>query len=275
MNTSTIQSGINEHVKDDLTNYAYMLGGLDVTRPVLECYDPFKTGFGRIFMIRQPLFVMHAIPTKMRKFKHILEYANTGISGIGNMTVQTATMEGGYSNRQMVLPTMLEDGTNEIQIKTYEFSGSPVREVLHYWITGVMDPNSGLTTYHGALDDEAFTYDANLANHTAEFIYCLTDQSGRKVEYACLFANCFPKEIPMDHLNTDSGDHNTVPLTISFSTTKYESKQINDTAVKLLKKYQILTDSLNFNGKFSDADINNLGGGTYYDISDGKLKTTK
>ena len=270
----TIQSGIHEHTYEALTDYAFMLGGLDVTHPVLEAYDPFKGGFPRIFMVRQPLFVRDAIPTKMAKFKHLLEYGNTGISGLQNVTLNTGTLEGGYANRQMAIPTIAEDGTNELQIKTYEFSGSPVREVLHFWVTGMADLQSGLTTYHGLLDSDN-AYKANQANQTAEFIYCLTDQTGRRIEYACLFANCFPKSIPMDHLNADSSDHNTVPITVSFSTTKYESEQINLTAAKLLKKYQILTDSLYFNGKITDQDIANLGAGSHYDIGTGKIVPTK
>ena len=79
----------------------------------------------------------------------------------------------------------------------------------------------------------------------------------------------------MDHLNADSSDHNTVPITVTFSTTKYESEQINLTAAKLLKKYQILTDSLYFNGKITDQDIANLGAGSHYDIGTGKIAPTK
>lgn len=269
----TIQSGIHEHKYEELTDYALMLGGLDVTNPVLQAYDPFKGGFPRIFMVRSPMFVNRAIPTKMKKFKHLLEYGNTGVSGIGDVTLNTANMEGGYANRSMAIPTIAEDGTNELQIKTYEFSGSPVREVLHFWITGMADLQSGLTTYHGVLDEEGeLKLEANQANQTAEFIYCLTDQTGRRIEYACLFANCFPKSIPMDHLNADGSDHSTVPITISFAATKYESKQINETAAKLLNKYQILTDSLYFNGKITDEVLNNYGRGSHYDITTGMLQ---
>lgn len=271
----TIQSGIHQHEYEDLTDYALMLGGLDVTNPVLEAYDPFKGGFPRIFMVRPPLFVEKALGenegTKFLKFKHLLEYGNVGVSGLSNISLGTTTMEGGYANRSMAIPTIAEGDTNELQIKVYEFSGSPIREVLHFWITGISDLQSGLTTYHGV------DVKANQANQTAEFIYCLTDQTGKNIEYACLFANCFPKEIPMDHLNADSSDHSTVPLTISFSTTKYESKQINETAVKLLKKYQILTDSLYFNGKISDEVLNLYrgGAGTEYDLNTGKLVPSK
>lgn len=265
----TIQSGINQHTKDDLTKYAFMLGGLDVTNPVLESYDPFKRGFARLFMVRKPLFVDEAIPTQMKKFKHMLEYVNTEINGISNISVGTTQLTGGYASREMTLPSTIDDGTNEFSVGTYELSGSPIREVLHYWVTGVIDTNSGLATYHGELDAQN-AYEVNSAYHTAEFIYVVTDQTGRKPEYACLLANCFPKEIPMDHLNYSSSSHDTVPLTVSFMCTKYESKQINQVAAKLLKKYQILTDSIYFNGKISTSDIDKMTG-SKYDIDTGML----
>lgn len=262
----TIQSGIHEHEYDDLSKYALMLGGLDVTNPVLKAYDPFKGGFARIFMVRKPAFVDKILPQKMTKFKHLLEYGNVGVTGISDIQLNTASMEGGYANRKMDIPTTAEDGTSELQIKLYEFSGSPVREILHFWITGIADLQSGLTTYHGALD---LGVDANQANQTAEFIYCLTDQTGRRPEYVCLFANCFPKSIPMDHLNADGADHSTAPITISFAATKYESKNINEIGVKLLNKYQILTDSLYFNGKITETDLPT--GSTHYDLNTGQI----
>ena len=43
----------------------------------------------------------------------------------------------------------LKDETNEITVKILEFAGSPMREYIEMWLTGVSDPNSGFTHYHG------------------------------------------------------------------------------------------------------------------------------
>jgi hypothetical protein len=260
----TIQSNIHQHTFDDIDKYALFLGGLNVTHDVLQSYDPLKTGWGRIFMVRVPNFVNQLIPDKMRKFKHILEFANTSINGLQDMTVQFANVTGGYASRQFDIPVHVEDGTNRLTIGTYEFSGSPLREVIHYWVNGVSDIQTTFSTYYG-LD-----IPVNQANHTAEFIYCTTDQTGRNIEYACQFCNCFPTNINVDSYNTNAGDHNTVQLNVEFSCVKYESPQINAKAKQLLNNYQILRNSLAFNGGNDTNRINKLGH-TYYDSATAKI----
>ena len=263
----TCQSNIHTHDFEDMTKYAFMLGGLDVTHDVLQAYDPFKTGFARIFMVRKPLFVDQLLPDKMKKFKHILEYANTSIQGINDIQMGTANIQGGYANREVTLPTILTDGTNDFTIRVYEFSGSPVREIIHFWLTGIADLQSGLSTYHG-YDDAP----VNQANHSAEFIYVVTDQTGKNVEYSCLFANCVPNAIEMSHLNYESGQHDTVPMDLQFTCTKYESPQINEKAKQLLTKYRVLMDSLDFHSKITNEDLSNMGDGHDYDLETGELK---
>ena len=87
----TIQSNIKNHENDDLLNYALFVGGLNVTHDVLANYDPLRTGYGRLFMVQSPLWLQEAIPTKLKKFKHILEYGNTAVQGINDIEVQFNT----------------------------------------------------------------------------------------------------------------------------------------------------------------------------------------
>ena len=258
---------------ENITDYAFFLGGLNVTRDALMQYDPLKTGFGRIFMIRKPIFVDNKIPDKMKKFKHILEYANTGVSGNNNITVDFNDMTGGYTGRKMEIPNIARDDANELTIKTYEFSGSLMREVIQYWINGATDFQSGLSTYYcdGTPNDPNYNLPICQANQTAEFIYVATDQSGKNVEYACLFANCFPKELKLDHFNYDAGTHELVPIEVQFTCTRYISPQINEKAKQLLTRYNALMNSLNFHSGFTDEDLNKVGNGSYYDITTGKL----
>jgi hypothetical protein len=259
---------------ENITDYSLFLGGLNVTRDALLQYDPLKTGFGRIFMIRKPIFVDNKIPEKMRKFKHVLEYANTGVNGNNNITMQFNQLTGGYANRNVDIPNVATDDANELTIKTYEFSGSLMREVIQYWISGVSDLQSAYSTYHcdGTADDPNYGLPICQANQTAEFIYVVTDQSGKNIEYACLFANCFPKEIKLDHFNYESGEHVLVPMDITFTCARYMSPQINEKAKQLLTKYNVLMDSLNFHSGYTTDDVYPNGDyGSYYDINTGKL----
>lgn len=262
----TFQSGIHEHISDNLTNYALFLGGLNVTHKALQQYDPLRTGFGRIFMIRKPLFLdtLDGMDVKLKKFKHILEYGNTGVSGNNNISMQFNTMQGGYTNRSMEIPNIATDDSNELVIKTFEFSGSPMREVIQMWMNGVSDFQSGYAHYYGS------NLPVSQANHTAEFIYVVTDPSGRKVEYAALFANCFPKEVKLDQFNYDAGNHELVQMDIAFTATRYMSPQINYKAMQLIDKYNVLVNSLNFNSGFSEDEIGGMPG-SYYNSSTGEI----
>lgn len=265
----TIQQNIKSHTDTNLTKYALFLGGLDVTHDVLSSYDPFIGGKARLFMTRIPTFTMdktNGIPDKMRKFKHILEYANTGVSGINDVDVNSETMTGGFVGREFAIPTIAKNNTNTFTVSTYEFSGRPMGEVLHWWVSGVMDLQSGFATYHGV------DLEVKQSNHTAEFYYGVTDRTGKSsgVEFACMFANCFPTSIKMDHLNYRAGEASIADMDISFSCTMYEGPQINAIFKQLLDKYQILMDSLDFCPKFSMNE--DSGVASAYSSTTGKLE---
>ena len=270
-NILTIQSDIKQHRFDSLTEYALFLGGTNVTHDVLQCYDPLKNGWGRIFMVRKPVFIEKLgtqdsrIAKKFAKFKHILEYGNTAIGGLNNIDVNFASVEGGYSGRGFQVPTHAQDTSDTLTISTYEFSGSPMREMLHFWINGVTDIQSTFSHYYGVDIDKI------QANHTAEFIYVMTDQSGQKIEYACQWCNCFPKSINLDNYNTESGSHEVAKIQIDFDGIKYESPQINRKATELLERYKIMVNSLDFNG---GNPTNYSGAGNFYNKNTGKLDTT-
>lgn len=279
---NTIQSNIkNFDKKANITDYALMLGGLNVAHEALAQYDPLKTGYGRLFMVRKPAILTQIIPDQIRKFKHILEYGNTSISGIGDTEVNFGQMSGGYVGKSMELPTVATDNTNSFTVNVYEFSGSPIREVIHTWVNAVTDLMSGLTHYYGHLNidkpgDKTGGYlEPCQANQTAEFIYVSTDQTGRQVEYACLLANCFPRNIKNDHFNYESGTHDMVQYGVEFSCTKYESAMINQVATNLLNKYTVLMNSIEFYpGKEIVANSNNTKDGIQYDPTSGKLVST-
>lgn len=273
MSKLTFQSSARDSSQNQIEKYALFLGGLNVTRNALEQYDPLRTGFGRIFMIRSPKFLAsiqdNEIKNKLRRFKHILEYANTGVSGNNNISMNFNSMQGGYTNRQMEIPNIATDDSNELTIKTYEFSGSPVREIIQLWMNGVADFQSGYAHYYGV------NLDVMQSNHTAEFIYVVTDPSGKYVEYAALFANCFPKEVKLDHFNYDAGTHDLVQMDVSFTCTRYMSPAINQKATELIRKYGVLVNSLGFNPDLNGSNKPDMieGGGTSYNRRNGKLES--
>lgn len=275
----TIQQNIKSHNDNELTKYSLFLGGLDVTHDVLSSYDPFIGGKARLFMTRMPAILIdptNGIPDKARKFRHILEYANTGVSGINDIDVDSEPFTGGYAGRSFQIPTIARQNTNQFSVTTYEFSGRLMGEVLHWWISAVMDLQTGFATYHGV------QLPVKQSNHTAEFVYVVTDRTGRNsvpdgkggyisgIEYVCMFCNCFPTNIQMDYLNYRAGEANFAELTINFTCTMYDAPQINTIGGQLLDKYQILMDSMDFCPKFN---INQDSGvPTRYNSTTGRLE---
>ena len=260
----SLQSNIKNNNKD-LTKYSLFLGGLNVKAKALEQYNPLKTGYTRIFVVQMPKFMNRILPLASKNFKHMIEYGFKSIDGIQNLTMEYEAITGGYAGRSFEIPTILKDETNAITIKLQEMSGSPVREYIEMWLSGISDPHTGLCHYHGALDKDAATGNAGMeaiqANQVAEMIYVSTDNTGREIEFACLLSNMIPKVVKRDHYNYESGTHNAVEYDVEFTCTMYTSPDVNNVAKLLLDKYKILTNYLDFK---SD-----------YIMSNGKLEANK
>ncbi len=251
-NVTTIQSNIKSNVKD-LTGYSLFLGGLNVKSKALEQYSPQKTGYSRIFFVKMPVFMKSIMPNKTKNFKHIMEYGFKSIDGIQNLQMEFEQITGGYAGRSFEIPTILKDETNAITIKVQEMSGSPIREYVEMWLTGISDPHTGMAHYHGAMDGP-YNIEYTQSNHTAEAIYVSTDATGRNIEFACLLSNMIPKLVKRDQFNYESGTHNTVEYDVEYTCTMYTSPDVNAVAGKLLDKYKILTNYLNFKSDYLSKD---------------------
>ena len=249
----SLQSNIKNNNKD-LTKYSLFLGGLNVKAKALEQYNPLKTGYTRIFVVQMPKFMNRILPIASKNFKHMIEYGFKSIDGIQNLTMEYEAITGGYAGRSFEIPTILKDETNAITIKLQEMSGSPVREYIEMWLSGISDPHTGLCHYHGALDKDSATGNAGMeaiqANQVAEMIYVSTDNTGREIEFACLLSNMIPKVVKRDHYNYESGTHNAVEYDVEFTCTMYTSPDVNEVAKLLLDKYKILTNYLDFKSDY-------------------------
>lgn len=247
---SNIKGGSDDSPYNQITNYSLFVGGLDTKRDVLNQYQPLKTGFARLFMIKKPQFLVDAgYNKKLTVFKHFLEYGNIAVQGNNNVTMNFNQYNGGFVNRQLDMPNIAIDDTNELTISVYEYTGSPIREMIQLWMNGVSDLRSGHSHYYGS------TLTVCPANHTAEFIYATTDPTGLNVEYAAYFTNCFPKEIKFDHFNYEAGTHDIVRLDLIFTCTRHISPAVNVIADRLVKKYAVIVNSLYYNSNTRSQEL--------------------
>jgi hypothetical protein len=202
-----------------------------------------------------PHFMKELMPETTKNFRHVIEYGFMDIQGIQDLTMEFDSITGGYAGRSFEIPTILKDETNEITIKILEFAGSPMREYLEMWMTGVSDPNSGFTHYHGlaipqkkadGTGFEAPKLEVSQHNHTMEAFYVMTDQTGFNIEFACMLCNMFPKTSARSHFNQTAGEMAHVELELAFTCTMYTSPDINAVAQLLLNKYRVLYNFLDF-----------------------------
>lgn len=237
----TIQTGIKKNEKS-FENFSYFLGGIDVTHQNLNSFTPYIRGVSRLFLHKPPIYMLNAFPEETKRFKTYLESGFTAIDGIGDVTVNFVDFEGGFAGQRFSNVSLAQDETESITVSVYELSGSPMREYLDTWISGVRDPRSGIAHYHGTLDRTSY----GEINHTAEMVYTTMDPTGLTPEYVCMFAHCFPTKVPKAHLNFEKGNRENVQMDIEFRCTKYESPAINDIGIWYLNNSKVTYNYLDF-----------------------------
>ncbi|WP_304411257.1 hypothetical protein [Bacteroides acidifaciens] len=258
---ATLQDNIRK-CQTDPTKFSYWLGGFNTKNAALKQYDFLRTGYGRIFVLQMPSFVKFLLEEETKKFRHLIEFANTGISGIQGYSVDFTSATGGYNGNSIEVPVNSKDDTNSIQIKLYETQGSLVRTYIDFWITGTIDPFTGLSHYHGAREVEANSdsYVLSQANHTMECLYVATDPTGEEAEYSCLLTNMFPKGSDHSHFDYSPGTHELVEVNLEFTANKFLSSQINFIGEVALKKFKILRNYLKMYSGYSEREIEKIVG---------------
>ena len=287
----------NNYMKRNTKSYkdlSYFISGIDVTDQNLDQLTPYIPGIARLFMHKEPVFMQIAFPQQTENFKSYIETGYKSISGIEDLNASAETIQGGWANQSYEVITSVQDETNTLSIGLYEQTGSPVREFIELWLTGMRDPRSGVAHYHGVVEtpdlgtsntgagtndnvrlrgntngnyvNGEFKMNENRfyvpyceRNHTAEFVYYDLDPTAHYIEYACMFAHAFPKSAKKDHLNYSSGERSPIEMTVDFSVTKYESRYINDLAVHYLIADQLEYNYLNFNPFYKQDKGNSSG----------------
>jgi len=249
----TIQSGIKRNIKD-YKNFCYWLNGVDVTDQNLDQFTPYIKGVARLFLYKPAPFLLDVFKDETSRFKSLIESGYTRIDGIQDTNVETVEFEGGFNGQKFRNISLASNDTDTITISVYEQTGSPLREYIDAWVTGMRDQRSGIAHYHGALDSNT-SYGEK--NHTAEFIYCTMDPTGRYIEYACMFAHAFPTKVPKSHLNYESRDRGNVLMDLEFAVQLYESPAINAIANYCLANSQVEYNYLKFTPNIPNAiDVN-------------------
>ena len=250
----TIQTNAKSNMKN-FQNFSYFLGGIDDTHQNLDKFTPYIPGVSRIFLYKKPHYMNVMYPNRSNNFKTFMEAGYTSIQGIGDMSTEFTEFEGGFAAQKFSTVQSVSESSDTLSISVYELTGSPIREYLDTWITGVRDPRSGIAHYHGAIKaNPGVTYGE--INHTAEWIYTTMDPTGLDLEYTCMWAHSFPGNVPKSHLNYSSGERDKVSMELEFRSTKYESPAINTVGDWYLQASQVEYNYLYFNPNITRANVN-------------------
>ena len=260
MANKTTQSNIKKFDNLEITKHALFLNGVDSRHDSLAAYNPQKSGFTRIFILQSPKFMEFKFKDETTIFNHLLETAAVTISGIGDLSLEFEPMQGGIPGDSIELPTISKENTNEIQIELFDPSGSPIREYITLWITGIADKKNGYGRYHGVISDKTANMGYSQANHTMEALMVATDPTGYadNIEWVGLLTNMVPKGCDKSHYNYASAQVTVVKYTIAFTCKLDESAQINSIGKALLTKYQVLTDYLDYESGYTAEEIEAL-----------------
>lgn len=248
----TIQSGILQNTKN-YQEFSYFLGGIDVTDQNLEQFVPYIQGVSRLFLHKAPRYMEKQYPDETNRFREYIETGYTRIDGIADISVDFVDFEGGFNGDKFSNVSQARDDTDTLTVSLYEQSGSPVREFIETWVTGVRDIRSGIAHYHGGLNKSNIRYGERF--HTAEFVYLTLDPTAQDIEYVALFAHAFPTKVPKGHLNFEKGNRENVLMDLDFKIKKYESPAINTVGVYYLNASKIEYNYLAFTPNITEQEV--------------------
>lgn len=286
MGAISLQSGLREYT-GDLSQFTGMLGGLTPDVHTLRSLNPMTTNRVLVVMYRGPYFMQHyfggpnayATNSLFATYKKIIEYYNIGISPqIGESTMNTAALQGGFAGRTIPIPTTQSTSSQTLGITVPELVGRPITTFHNMWMDGEADPITGLTTYHGQVagsvdennipqrifapstgaNSSTIALDPSPAWEVGEFILIALDRSGARAEGAIAAIGCTPaNKIGRDLFNmNNTGNSQLQPLTLTYNCQYVESAFINDLATRYVKQFAIFGNSLNYNPGAGDAFFN-------------------
>lgn len=219
-------------------------------------YDPLVTGYSFFKWIKIPDWMNRKFGGK---FQDLTEKNFISGFSVGDMELQTTEITHGFAGNQYNIATTMNKGNNdEFSITHREFSGSPIREMYQYWVSGIRDPETGIATYPKVWDIE---YSA--ANHTGEIVYIVTRPDANNVgkdniEFSCYYTAVIPTRIVLSHFSYTQGTHEAVDYEQNFRGVFHMSGAVDKFAKSVLesKVYGIteldLFDPLDFNTKIEE-----------------------
>lgn len=219
-------------------NNSYFTGALNLQK--LE-FDPLITGYAFIIWTKIPVWVNSKFPG----FMAMTQKNFKSFDGISDIELQTAAYNYGFANNEYNVAVGITKGNTEFTLKHQEYSGSPIKNSYTWWVSGIFDPETGMSPYA-----KYFGLDFAAKNHTGSIMYINTrpdvnNVERANIEFSAYYTNVFPTKLPIGHFNYSQDAHDLVEIEQPFKGTMHIGPKVDAYAKMLLNSsYTIVTEDM-------------------------------
>lgn len=190
-------------------------GTLNLSRADLAKYAPQYTGQTQIFVTKNIRFMEEGDANAKKhasNLKNLIEFCSLSYSGTPDLSSEDATVETGFSNVEISVPTGTKyDGTS-FSIRVLEQESEVLRHALEYYQSGLYDPYGNFVHMHGS------SLPFSPENYTMEIVVVQLDPTLKKVQDISMWQAVRPKPVDRDNLNWQQGQVEVVqPKDVQFT----------------------------------------------------------
>ena len=210
-------------------------GTMAFSKDRLRELDPSYTGYTQIFVLRMPPFMTAVANSQQipnyepdginkaimhcKNLKALIELGSTSYSGTPDLTMNTAEVNVGWSERSYPAPTFSQYDGKTFTIRCLETRGEPLRRAVEYYLAGISDPNVKATMLNGALNaDKKTLMEPTLANYTFAIMVVQTDQTMLHIQDITIWNSCIITNFGRSNLDWENGTIDIVqPKDLAFT----------------------------------------------------------
>lgn len=220
-------------------------------------WNRFEKGYYFLVVVDIPDFLKElakkstAYANLINTYVHILEYEFKGLSGLEDMTGETAEISDGISSVNMINKVNFQSAST-FSMNYNERSGSILTKVNQLFLTGIKDPRTQIKTYHGLVgfDNDTLGVDKSYAlyspngnrgrrpgweNEVFKFLYFNTDNTAKAIENAYYIVSAQPTKAELSIYAGDKGSYDFPELSMEFSGYPIIGSKVNSAAMDILK----------------------------------------
>lgn len=195
-------------------------------------FDPLVNGYSFFKWMALPKWINDTFPD----FRNMTEKNFLSGFSLSDIELENTSITHGFAANEYNIATNIKKGNTDFSITHREFSGSPIRTMYSFWVSGIRDPETGIATY-----PRLFKTDYAAKNHTGEIIYIVTRPDANNIErevieYACYYTAVFPKKIQLSQFAFTHGEHSATEYEQTFNAVFHQSHKVDELAKEVLKE---------------------------------------